>query len=314
MNSPGILFDKEALERNFKSSVSWLDSNLDFFSPWTASGLSMDGLQATAELAVLWSNITTTQKTSGLAGDNVDITMQRWRSHLYDVVSKPEVVELPMKRPVQAFPYLLPYLVLRPHGYRNDFIETSISRLYSIGFPNNQEIVPYRALDVAYFLRKAQLKFPEEPETLAKSTFLFKAAGRLYVDHDLAYAITHTIFYLTDFGFIRSRIIEDNILRVSSVLLSLIVHHVRSGHFDILGELLACWCFCGLQKNRIVETALRFFLAQHVHGGAIAGRREVKTDLLNQQNVTTREQLFGTCYHTTIVSLLVTTHLLRGNH
>ena len=62
--------------------------------------------------------------------------------------------------------------------------------------------------------------------------------------------------------------------------------------------------FCGLQNNRIVETALRFFLAQHVHGGAIAGRREVKTDLLNEQNITTREQLFGTCYHTTIVSLL----------
>lgn len=302
---------RHELEKHFSGAVNWLDRNLDFFSPWNAEGLSMDGLQATAELAVLWSKIMTTRPVCNAFEGDLGGTMRRWHTHLIEAIGRSEVVELAMKRPVQAFPYLLPYLVLRAHGHRHEFVETSISRLYAVGFLNNQEVVPYRALDVAYFTSKAGLAPPDDPENLARSTFLFKTKRRLYIDHELAYAITHTIFYLTDFGHKTSEIIEANIANVRNILLSLIVHHVRSGHFDILGELLACWFFCNSPDNEIVRRANRTFLAQHVHDGAVAGRREVMVDLLAGSAESTREQLFGTCYHTTIVSLLLTAHLLE---
>ncbi len=289
----------------------WLDARMDRFTPWRGDGeLSLEGVQAIAELSILFVRLTDRTRVWDQVCRKPGFE-ERWRRHLVEQLSQPAVAELPRKRPVQAFPYILPYLVLRSSGWRHPFYERTLELLLKWGFPDAEEVVPFRALDVAYFFNKAGYGDRRDIKPLYERTFLSRMSNLVYISDEAAYSITHTILYLSDFGNEVPAMPEEQLSRVRAIVESLIVHYWRLRHWDLLGELLLCASIVGSPERSLAPHALQAFLAAHHEDGSVAGRGDLTPELVEARRKGDESRIFSACYHTTVVSLLLATQLLE---
>ncbi|WP_028296311.1 DUF6895 family protein [Olivibacter sitiensis] len=301
-----------ALERA-SLAVRWITDNLEYFDPWQANELSMEGVQALAELTIVYTRLT---KNDRLWSElDMDGTIRpKWLAHLEHKLRLPAVAELSRKRPVQSFPYILPYLTLRSIGWKDAFYEKTLEMLDEWGFPDAQEVVPFRELDVVYFYN---ISGYGEKRLFADSyerTFLSKMKNAVYIDNDSAYSITHTILYLSDFGLEYPMLLEPRKELVQSTIESLIVHYWRLGNWDILGELLLCAEIMGVSESSICPIATERFYSFHQTDGSINGRKDLSEDLIEASLNDDKKAIFSLCYHTTIVSLLLSLQIISKSH
>jgi hypothetical protein len=283
----------------------YLQANLALFTPWRGTEFSTEGLQALAELAIVSDLLADPP-----VRDDARRHAARWRDHVAEQLTDPALRELPRKRPLQAFPYLQPYLVLRRNGFRDDYWESTLARLADRCLPAAAEAVPYRRLDVHYFLTAAGLGCDGPSETeLFDRTFLAQYTDPLAIDDDAAYALTHAVFYLTDFGRRRSPLLPSlEAARHAEVMDSLAVHYWRLGHWDLLGETAACsFLLAGPSATRLAASAR--LAAARRPDGAVPGTARREEEL--EQDLPTSEEVFSACYHTTIVALLLDLARLR---
>jgi hypothetical protein len=269
----------------------------------------MEGLQALAELSIAYSRLTASPNVCELLGVGTAL-LDRWHDHLVQEITRPSMAELPRKRPVQAFPYLLPYLVLRRTGWTEPFYEQTLDLLRGWGFPEAQEMVPYRELDVAYFLAAAG-RADHDLTPFYRRTFLSRAKGLVHVDHESAYSITHTILYLSDFGARPVPLTDSELDRARVMVACLVVHYWRTKHWDLLGEMLLCAAIVGSPEPALSSLALSVFHDAHDRDGSVAGRAEAETEIAASRLRQDAEAMFTACYHTTLVSLLLAIQLLQ---
>jgi hypothetical protein len=139
---------------------------------------------------------------------------------------------------------------------------------------------------------------------LYTNTALAVAPDALYVDREAAYAITHTLFYLSDWGRRPPPFDEAEAERVTRILECLIVHYWRLRHWDLLGELLANRVSMPVRSSRLATSASAAFLNAWRPDGCIPGEgREIKG--IDKSPPSERESLiFHACYHSTLVGVL----------
>ncbi|MGH7931339.1 MAG: DUF6895 family protein [Candidatus Binatia bacterium] len=298
------------------AAFEFLNQNLDKFTPWRPNGLSVQGMQALAELTLAQDVLASVPElVSHLEKAGCDV--HSWERHTREQLRDPALRELPRKRPLCAFPYLLPYLIQRRRGWHEAYWEETVGWLMTQGLPYGAEALPYRRLDVAYFLNAAGLdpcivggSFPlGNPLQLYRETFAARERNPISVDVDAAYAITHTLFYLSDFGRVRPRLPDEDVDRLQALLVSLTLHAWRTGHLDLLAELLFCVRVVG-SSDPIVAIAERYFDGVRAATGHVPATSERFEWLVNQS--TKSEEVFATCYHTTLVALLLDAQRLRG--
>lgn len=303
------LLGDSATDHHGRAALAWLDAHLERFTPWRETNLSMEGLQALAELSIALARLRDAPQAAERLGANRTL-LNRWYEHIVTEITHPRTAELPRKRPIQAFPYLLPYLVLRRTGWTNPFYERTLDLLHAWGFPQAQEMVPYRELDVAYFLTVAG-RSNTNLMGLYRRTFLARAKGLVHVDHESAYSITHTILYLSDFGARRVALQGDDLEHAREIVACLVVHYWRTKHWDLLGEMLLCTKIIGCREPRLASLALAAFHDAHAVDGSISGRAGAEEESAAARLKADSEKLFTTCYHTTLVSLLLAIQLLQ---
>ena len=66
-----------------------------------------------------------------------------------------------------------------------------------------------------------------------------KAGSYVRLDDEAAYAITHTLFYLTDFGGRGAALSHRQRERAVDLVEVLLLHYWRTGRWDLVGELLS---------------------------------------------------------------------------
>lgn len=207
--------------------------------------------------------------------------------------------------PSHAFALLLPYLNLRTTGYRSPFHEETLRRAWAGGLLFAAEVVPHRVLDREYFLWKSGL-LRCEPDWLKlyATTALAAAPDALHVDKEAAYAITHTLYYLSDLGRRPLPFDKAEAERVTRILDCLMVHYWRLRHWDLLGELLANRVLMSGRESRLATGASAALLNAWRPDGCIPGEGlEIKG--LDKSLPSERESIiFRGCYHTTLVGVI----------
>jgi hypothetical protein len=125
----------------------------------------------------------------------------------------------------------------------------------------------------------------------------------LNLDDEAAYAITHALFYLTDFGVRPAPLKAVEMNRVVDLVEGLLLHYWRTGNWDLVGELLVnlncidlnCFDRC---CSDIYAGAAGAYDAAWRADGALSPRRS------NVGGASGDEETFGTCYHPTLVAVL----------
>lgn len=158
------------------------------------------------------------------------------------------------------------------------------------------ERIPFRLLDLKYSLEKANISsnLPSYKELFEK-TALGKGLPICYYSKASMYSVTHTIFYITDLG--RGNLIAVNKDEFLNLIRVLIGERILSSDLDILGELLLCTYFLGLEEKltELVKFSIEFLLnSQNSDGSFPAPIVSINS------NEYTR---FRENYHTTLVSL-----------
>lgn len=201
---------------------------------------------------------------------------------------------------------------MRGSGYRDAYWETTLMRIDALGFPMAQEVVPFRRLDVAYFLRRSGFAPAMNLTTHFRETFLALSRSDVFVDDDSAYSITHSLLYLSDFGRQPLTGLDLQTLKRTRILLeSLAVTYWRRGHWDLLGELLICMSIIGVSGRSLFGWMLTAFVAQQDFDGAFIGREGSRPTLAGAKLAGESGKVFSLCYHTTLVASILAAQLLE---
>ncbi|MBV7326979.1 hypothetical protein KFU94_01695 [Chloroflexi bacterium TSY] len=309
--------DRLCLQRFAVSSLEWLTRNLNFFSPWQDGRLSTTGVKAFAEFATVYGYLE--EWGTGPLAEYLSLSekLPAWRAFIRQHCENPVYAEMARKRPPQGFDLLLPYLMLRATGYQSPFYEDTLTRLRRWGFPEAFEVVPYRLLDRQHLLWKSGY-LHREPDwyRLYQKTVLGCRCSLAYLDLDAAYSITHTMFYLTDFGNRPTPLKAVEVEYITEVVECLLVHYWRIGHWDLVGELLINLNCLGKCDSPFYAGAAQAF--QHVwrSDGAVPADRSSEKKLQSSQILEKDDLIFRHCYHTTLVGVLYCSTALNhfGDH
>ncbi len=272
--------------------ASWVDRQLGEFTPWHAPGETTPrSLQRFAELAIAYDAL----EGSPLA---LSAPAARWRPFIVAQLSDPAFGELARQRLDWAWALLLPYLVMRKRGYVDDYHDATLLLSRRAGFPDALEVVPYRALDYAYFAAASGLgTSTQSAAVLLDRTFAARASCRYLMNRESTYALTHTVFYASSFG--RDDVPPSMMPGATALVDSMIVDCCVRKEFDLLGELLIC---------STVLAGCR----EHVRD---LGRSVFQTALRDSDcilpNGAVRDRTFDDCYHPTLVGLILCACLVR---
>jgi hypothetical protein len=179
-----------------------------------------------------------------------------------------------------------------------------LQRILDEGYALSVEEVPNRAIDFRHMLDCADLKHNLPSYTcLYQATLLAKAPPLLYLTDEDVYSITHTLFYLADFGFRRFTAIPDEHLPTVRWLIgTLIGIYLRQRNWDLVAELLLnCRCLHWFPPL-IYDCAWDALLAAQLKDGSVPGPEFSEEEMYQLNELDQRSYGFKKNYHTTIVS------------
>jgi hypothetical protein len=279
-----------------RRSLEWISGNLDRFTPLANGRLDESRLKAFSELALVYSYLH--QWPHPALRDEAGA----WSEFMKDWCTTPVIAQMPRKRRAVAIAYLLPYLMLRVTGYRCTYHEETLALLKRSKDLRPPELVPYRALELVHALWKSGF-VREEPawRRLAGATLLLKAGSHVGLDDEAAYAITHALFYLTDFGDRPVPLSARQLRRALDLVDDLLLHYWRTGHWDLVGELLTNLNCLDGHSTVIYAGASRAYEAVWGTDGTMPPKRRTQEPSASAAG---REDIFGVRYHPTLVAVL----------
>lgn len=285
-----------------QQAVLWVSRHLDRLDPYVAGELTSDGIKALSEFGIVYSFLHDMSSSEPHAWIRDEI--RPWRSLLVEQCGNPRYAQMPRKRPAQAFYLLMPYLALRATGYRDAYHEQTLRCVARWRYPEATEVVPHRLMDRQYFLWKAGCLLREPPwRTLYRTTSVPCMTHPQYVDVDGMYALTHTLFYLTDLGRRVPRLSRAELRHLATLAEYLAIHHWRLSQWDLLGELLVG--LRGMQQHgsSVHAHAARAFRSAQDADGSVppSGLAEADTAADKENDPALR---FCHRYHTTFVMIL----------
>src|SRR5690625_894956 len=202
-------------------SLSWLTHHLDNFSPIKNNEVSLDGLKVFSEISLLYAYL----KTRNHPGFDEEILS--WQPFFEKHLENKQYAEVIRKSPSLAYAFMFPYLLLRSTGYKSDYYEDSHQYMNRWGYYDSIELVPFRQLDLEYFLWKSGLENEPDWDKHFPATVLGRCQSSLALDEEATYSITHTLFYMTDFGNRPIALSQSKIDKVTEILEALLLHFWR---------------------------------------------------------------------------------------
>lgn len=282
-------------------SAKWLTDRLEYFRPFPTLQLHEETLKAFGELAVTYECLRRWSLGPSFLGG---LNIVTWRDFLIRRVCSIQYQHYARRSVTTPLLLLLPYLVLRGSGFRESWFEETLVLFSEVRCLNKKDILPYRRLEFEYIAWRG-MYMPSEPDwrTLLERTLLSDLPRITIVNTADAYAITHAIFYLTDWGHRDLPISRKHRNRICDVLYVLLVHFFRIGLWDVAGELLMS-SYMVVQKDTdlLDYFAITFFNLPTINGSMFATAKHWRS--YGQVRIR-KESHFRLCYHTTLVRLLL---------
>jgi len=208
------------------------------------------------------------------------------------------------------------YGSLRLCGFEDLVYRARLERLLEQGYPVMAERMPSRELDLIYSLTRADLPLRGLSPQASYARSLLAKHPPLYnlTDQD-AYAITHTLFFLTDFGQAPNPTFSsDDHAYFAWALPRLLQYYLHKRDWDLSGELLIAMNGVGLDHLPLFREAWSVLIAAQGEDGSFAGPAVDESAVDAQEGTDAaagvedpqkeRWRLFHDNYHTTLVALL----------
>jgi hypothetical protein len=165
---------------------------------------------------------------------------------------------------------------------------------------------PHRLLELRWLLDSADLahRLPSYG-VLCRASNLGRQVNPIYLsDYDI-YSITHTLFYLTDFGRLpETQLSSVRRRRACEIVGKLLAMQIYRGNWDLVGELLLSH-HCLRATSDFYASGWQALLAAQWPDGAVPGPN-YRSQATEGMNDTDRQSyVFKHCYHTTLVAALV---------
>ncbi|MFJ4840798.1 DUF6895 family protein [Streptomyces sp. NPDC088746] len=283
------------LHRVGAGALDWLDANRARFrartGPHTPAAEVKERFKPVGELGLIGSVV----RREGVVGRRQNEQLSKLLDFAWhDVLDSGGLLAwLQDQEPFSPVPLEL-YVPFHELGYRHPAVEEHTRLVQATTAWGVLEAQPNRRLGISRFEARAGLT-PATPTAEAlRRTWLGRTPEPWAVDYHTAYAVTHTVFHLTDWGRSPDRL-PDNIARYVELWLPAWIDEWRHAeHWDLLGELLvvdAC-----LPRPALHPDVWQRYAAAQSPDGAMPIQRGMP--------VGDPDDVFDVVHHPTLVALL----------
>lgn len=255
-------------ERVGERALTWLLQALPHFDPFNAGPLPDEAAQTVLAEFALLVLLLRRHRAGRFARDN---RLECCLDCIADAYAQPAFHEYVFRGHRQAFiGHLLVWAAL--HERPLPISRQQLQGLISAGNVTTVERTPYRTMELVYTLDLCGLRHQLPAlETLFPASFAGQRFNIVEVRSSDIYALTHAVFYLTDYGARRPAVLageaEARLVRAVELLLGMMVHE---RHWDLVAELLLTMQCLGVHDGALFGAAWRTFAEAQGEGGDIA--------------------------------------------
>jgi hypothetical protein len=295
-------------------ALAWVALHRHYFNPLTHTNVQRLKLaiKAAAELSLVCSLACTSRRP--------DVPREAYgelASYLWHEVFKNEAMQEYLLSNTSGLPSYSLYVSLSQCGYEDAAYRNKLEAMLEDGYIRAVECVPSMQLDLAHNLTLMGL-LPDDLSIaeLYNRSFLAKHPSLYPLTTGDAYTVTHTIFFLTEFGRAKaSRFSAADEAYFRVALPRLLAFYLRRGNWDLSAELLLTLRVLGLDQLPVYQHGwMLLFIAQNPDGsftGPVTEEMEgfgetpgVGADGDEVDDVDKEWVSFRNNYHTTLAVLL----------
>lgn len=276
--------------RVFNLALDWLSAHRAHFSAPPAGRLPPeDGndseRRAFGELAIACMVMSRSAATRQLPG---------YRSlvdHLLETVTRPDVFAGALRRQYLFYSALLACSALAACGRRDDRLRLVVERMLAMGYADRLDRTPWMQADFRLHLERAGFRHAlPDARTIYRASILHALPAIPLLQSYDAYALTHMVFFLSDFGAgPLAPILADRYGAVCEYFELLLGTYAHSRHLDLVAEILMCLVCLERRESPLAGISWEMLAAAQDPSGFI----RVSDDVTFQK-----------VYHTTLVTLL----------
>ncbi|HET9171175.1 MAG TPA: hypothetical protein VFN97_17180 [Actinospica sp.] len=294
-----------ALDRLSDGAFDWLEHNLEHFDPYSGRAASATHVRAKAvlELALLCS-------CSARLGDPPGARLAAAAALVHEIWRRPEFLELLDEYPAHADTYSLIYAALAPAGCDLSLRKSALARL-SPGFLSPGGKSAYQCLEIRYYADRVGVRHGIDPyPRLIEQSRMTVVPGEARLTLADAYAVTHSGFYLGDFGRNRSALDGDPLARARALVGAILDYSLRHDQWDLAAELVITQYILGIEPlgDARGAAAVRRLSEVQRPDGALPGRSPAEA----APRAASPARFFAAAYHTTLVTALMALIISRG--
>ncbi len=245
-----------------------------------------------------------------LDGD-VERAFERLADDLAPYLRAPENLLVSIQNPQFASSFAIAHRALTEAGYPDAVWNRVVQAGLLLERFDIKERYPHRILERLWVLGLYDIPAPVAPAGVAELSILAGDADALTMTHSDAYAYTHSIFYVTDFG--RSALPPGlDVARIRAVVDSAIAWQIGQRNYDLLGEFLVCAALIGGAPSPHAALGLALWNGTWDELGFLPGpcfEAEVFEPLEGEAR---RAYAFSQLYHTNLVGGLLALVALHG--
>ncbi|WP_330320853.1 hypothetical protein OG927_25820 [Streptomyces clavifer] len=291
------------LDQLSDGALDWLGGSLDHFDPYSSSAPSATHTKAKAalELALLCH---CASRLDGGPGRTAGAT-----ALVRTLSRRPDFPELFDAHPGHAATYGLICAALAPDGADGTSCRSAALARVDPGFLSPRGKSAYQRIEIRHYADKAGVRHTIEPYAA------LVPLSPLVADHPpapddegplttpQAYALTHTAFYLGDFGRTDPGLTDEAGARAGDLVRRMLDHSVAHDRWDLAAELVLTQFILGTDPLRTPSgvAALECLAKAQLSDGSIPGRSAA----LRAGESDTAGEFFRRAYHTTLVTALM---------
>lgn len=233
----------------------------------------------------------------------LDPRVQNFVSFIHDIWQQPAYQDRGVRNLETFRLYTMIYVNLLRCGAVESSYSEIIQRFLEQGYVTAVELVPMRVLDFRHMLDSGGFRHNlQSYDDIYQATLLAKTPPLVYFTDSDVYDITHTLFYVTDFGSQPASVLpKEQIPTVQWMIGALLGVYLRRRNWDIVGELLLN-CLCLRWYPPIVfDVAWDSLLQAQLPDGSTPGPLFSQEERQKLDEAEQRAYDFKHNYHTTLV-------------
>jgi hypothetical protein len=286
-------------ENALKTSLKWINDNLEYFNPLSKMN-DLDIININKPYVELYLMLWVANRNKEFISEKSLHVIEKINKFAQNILVSPSYYEQILIKPENlringaAMMFYLNY-------NRNKTLEDILKKVYPIAIKISPELPPFRKMDLEFSLQLVDKILDrneiKDMSLLAENTILGTDIDLINYTIDDEYALTHIIFYLTNFGEKSISHKKQGIIEHS--ILTLCAKNMLIGDMDLLGEYIINILNLNIETN-ICKIAFTELLKSQNRDGYFPGpERGRKHNAKNNS-----KDLFKINYHTTLVAIM----------